>query len=180
MGLFRSAAVLVVLAVLVPGPSALAAHRATTSPGSGVARVSADAGFVLPVPGRAVVLTAFEPPATRYGRGHRGVDLAAATGVPVRSAGDGTVVFAGNLAGRGVVSVAHPVGIRTTYEPVGASVRPGQHVQAGTVIGSLAAGHASCAPGSCLHWGARLPDGSYLDPMGLLTGLQVRLKPWDP
>ena len=29
-----------------------------------------------------------------------------------------------------------------------------------------------------LHWGARLPDDSYLDPMSLLTGLRVRLLPW--
>ncbi|SDP30235.1 Peptidase family M23 [Nakamurella panacisegetis] len=137
-------------------------------------------GFVLPTPGPADIRTPFRPPATRYGRGHRGVDLAGTVGSPIRAAGDGTVVFARSLAGRGVVSIDHPIGLRTTYEPVAAVVTAGRHVTGGSVIGTLEAGHASCEPVSCLHWGARLPDGSYIDPMGLITGLRVRLKPWDP
>ena len=178
-----------VLSLLVlTGPTASA--PASAAPAASVAPVAralghvvdaaAATGFVLPIPGPASVLTPFRPPASRYGRGHRGVDLAGAVGTPIRAGGDGIVVFAGNLAGRGVVSIDHPVGLRTTYEPVTASVEAGRHVAAGAVIGTLEAGHASCAPASCLHWGARLPDGSYIDPMGLITGLEVRLKPWDP
>lgn len=144
-----------------------------------VARTAGAAGrFVPPITGPAVVLSPFRPPASRYGTGHRGVDLAAPTGATVRAAGAGTVVFAGALAGRGVVSIEHSIGLRTTYEPVTPLVRAGQQVAAGNPIGTVGAGHASCAPASCLHWGARLPDGSYLDPMGLLTGLRVRLLPW--
>src|SRR5690606_40194397 len=37
----------------------------------------------------------FEAPRERWGAGHRGVDLAAATGQPVRAPGPGTVTFAG-------------------------------------------------------------------------------------
>jgi murein DD-endopeptidase MepM/ murein hydrolase activator NlpD len=135
--------------------------------------------FRLPLPPPAVVLTGFDPPATRYGRGHRGVDLAAPVGAVVTSAGAGTVVFAGGLAGRGVVSIQHPSGLRTTYEPVAATVTAGTVVAAGDPIGALTAGHPGCAPASCLHWGARLPDGSYLDPMALLGPWRVRLLPWD-
>jgi murein DD-endopeptidase MepM/ murein hydrolase activator NlpD len=126
-----------------------------------------------------VVLTPFRPPASRYGAGHRGVDLAAATGSQVHAAGAGTVAFAGPVAGRGVISIDHPAGIRTTYEPVTTVVHAGDPVIKGQVIGTLESGHLSCAPPSCLHWGARLPDGSYLDPMGLLGTLDVRLFPWD-
>jgi murein DD-endopeptidase MepM/ murein hydrolase activator NlpD len=125
------------------------------------------------------VLTGFVPPPTRYGRGHRGVDLAAAVGAVVRAAGAGTVVFAGGLAGRGVVSIRHPSGLRTTYEPVTTTVATGTTVAEGEPIGILTAGHQACAPASCLHWGARLPDGSYLDPLALLRPWQVRLLPWD-
>jgi murein DD-endopeptidase MepM/ murein hydrolase activator NlpD len=135
-------------------------------------------GYVLPVPGAASVLTPFQAPASRYGPGHRGVDLAASVAGQVFAAGAGVVAYAGPVAGRGVVSIDHPAGIRTTYEPVAALVRAGDRVVAGQLIGTLQAGHPSCAPSSCLHWGARLPDGSYLDPMGLLDGLRVRLLPW--
>ena len=175
MRVLRSLVLLMLVAVVLPIRSA-----AAVGPAASATAPTAGSGFVLPLTGAAVVLTPFRAPATRYGPGHRGVDLAAAVGASVRAAGAGTVVFAGRLAGRGVVSIDHPIGLRTTYEPVLASVAAGQRVDVGAIIGVLEAGHPSCAPSSCLHWGARLPDGSYIDPMSLLTGLRVRLKPWDP
>lgn len=166
-------------AAAAPGPAAAPWGPAAAAPAPAVRMAMASAVFVLPVPTPATVLTPFRAPATAYGPGHRGVDLALAVGGQVRSAGPGTVTHAGAVAGRGTVTVTHPDGLRTTYEPVTAAVRAGQVITAGELIGALQAGHASCAPASCLHWGARLPDGSYLDPMGLITGLQVRLLPWD-
>src|SRR6478735_9828457 len=77
---------------------------------------AAATGFVLPVPPPPVLLTPFAPPADRFGAGHRGVDLAAPEGSAVVAAGPGVVVFAGQLAGRGVLSVEHSGGLRTTYE----------------------------------------------------------------
>lgn len=136
-------------------------------------------GFVLPVPPPPVVLGPFAPPRDRYGAGHRGVDLAAETGTVVVAGGTGRVVYAGTLVDRGVVSVEHAGGLRTTYEPVTASVPVGAAVSAGRPIGTLSPGHPPCAPASCLHWGARLPDGTYLDPLTLLRPLAVRLWPWD-
>lgn len=136
-------------------------------------------GFRLPLPPPPTVLTPFRPPSHRYGVGHRGVDLASVEGAVVTAAGAGTVVHAGRLVDRGVVSVEHPSGLRTTYEPVTATVRAGMTIAAGTVLGTLEAGHGSCAPAHCLHWGARLPDDVYLDPLSLLGPLPVRLLPWD-
>ena len=133
--------------------------------------------FDPPIP--LAVVTPFRPPATRYGTGHRGVDLAAAPGVLVHAAGDGVVVFAGLLANRGVVSVEHASGLRTTYEPVTALVSAGVTVRRGEVIGRLERGHASCPAGACLHLGARMPDHVYLDPLALFRVWTVRLKPWD-
>lgn len=126
-----------------------------------------------------VVEAPFLPPPTRYSPGHRGVDLAAGAGAVVRAAGPGRVVYAAPLVDRGVVSIEHVGGMRTTYEPVTATVRAGDHVVAGAPVGRLESGHTRCAPGDYLHWGARLPDGTYLDPMALLRPWQVRLKPWD-
>lgn len=131
-------------------------------------------------PGTRSVTTAFDAPAPDWQRGHRGVDLAGSPGQPVYAAGPGTVVFAGLLAGRPVVSLAHPGGLRTSYEPVEAVVRPGQLVDAGTPLGRLAAGHPGCPAPACLHWGAMWGPAAradYVDPLGLLAGTRVRLKP---
>ncbi len=108
--------------------------------------------------------------------GHRGADLAGSPGAPVLSAGPGTVLFAGVVAGRGVVSVVHPGGLRTTYEPVHATVGAGDAVRAGSAIGTLAAGHPGCPVAACLHWGLRRGD-VYLDPAALMGRGRVRLLP---
>ncbi|MFE1241733.1 murein hydrolase activator EnvC family protein [Streptomyces tendae] len=122
-----------------------------------------------PVGTRPVVLRGWEPPATPYGPGHRGVDLAAGGGAPVRAVAAGRVSFAGPVAGRGVVSVelagtgAPP--LRTTYAPVEATVRKGDEVAAGEVLGTVEPAGPHCAP--CLHWGL-LRGEVYLDPLSLL------------
>ena len=149
------------------------------SPGAASAEPASAPGFVLPVAPPPVVLTPFRAPATPYGPGHRGADLAAVAGSPVFAAARGRVVFAGTLAGRGVVSIEHEGGLRTTYEPVTATVRAGSTVATGDVVGTVQPGHPGCAPATCLHWGARLPDRLYLDPMSLLGPWPVRLLPWD-
>ena len=143
------------------------------------AHAAAGLGYSVPLPPPVEVLTPFDPPEQPWGSGHRGVDLAGRVGAPVRAAAAGEVVYAGTLAGRGVVSVQHADGIRTTYEPVESAVDAGAQVTAGQVLGTLAAGHASCAPAVCLHWGARTGPDAYLDPMLLVTGWRVRLLPWD-
>jgi murein DD-endopeptidase MepM/ murein hydrolase activator NlpD len=120
----------------------------------------------------------FDPPPRPWLAGHRGVDLAGAAGTPVFAAGPGTVVFAGTVAGRPVVSVAHPNGVRTTYEPISALVEPGEAVAAGAPIGTLLAGHPGCPVSACLHWGVRR-GADYLDPLALLGLRRVRLLPLD-
>jgi murein DD-endopeptidase MepM/ murein hydrolase activator NlpD len=47
------------------------------------------------------------------------------------------VHYAGLVAGRGVVTVLHQSGLTTEYEPVRASVRAGQRVTAGAVLGAV-------------------------------------------
>lgn len=131
-----------------------------------------------PVDGAPVVTRRFDPPATPYGPGHRGVDLAAAPGAVVRTAGSGVVSYAGVLAGRGVVVVRHGGGLRTTYEPVVATVAVGQPVRAGDALGGIVAGHRGCPAPACLHWGL-VQGRHYLDPLSLLGAGQVRLLPLD-
>ena len=131
-----------------------------------------------PLRPRPAVLRIFDAPSPNWNAGHRGVDLAGVPGQPVYAAAEGTVVFAGMLVNRPVVSIAHPGGLRTSYEPVEAVVRAGQLVDAGTVLGTLVSGHPGC--GTCLHWGAMWGAASradYVDPLGLVVSTPIRLKP---
>jgi murein DD-endopeptidase MepM/ murein hydrolase activator NlpD len=117
----------------------------------------------------------FDGPPRPWLPGHRGVDLASSPGATVWAAGPGEVVFAGPVAGRSVVSVQHPGGLRTTYEPLIPAVRRGDQVGVGDPIGMVEPGHPGCPVSACLHWGLRR-QADYLDPM-LLLGFRVRLLP---
>jgi murein DD-endopeptidase MepM/ murein hydrolase activator NlpD len=159
---------------------AASAYPAATNDHATQAAEAADSGvrYSLPLPGAPVVVRPFAPPPTPYAAGHRGVDLASTGGANVTAAAAGTVTFAGSVAGRGVVVIAHPDGVSTEYEPVDPSVQRGELTSRGEVIGHVAGTHDGCAPDSCLHWGARR-DGTYFDPMSLLRPLgTVRLIPW--
>lgn len=157
-----------------PEPASEAASPPTTGaitiPGSPEAR---DALWPLsPVP---EVANPFDPPGRRWESGHRGVDLVGRSGQEVRAVLDGTISFAGQIAGRGVV-VIHHGDRRTTYEPVQSTHAVGDAVQWGQVIGTLQVGPGHCAPWVCLHWG--LIDGDeYEDPLSLLRAGPVRLLP---
>ena len=138
----------------------------------------------------AAVLRPFDAPAQAWLPGHRGVDLQSSVGAPVRSAADGVIAFAGSVAGRPLLSIDHADGIRTTYEPVAATVRAGDVVRRGDVVGALAAdprldGAATTDPDSVLaahgagilHWGARIGKDTYVDPLSLLRPVVIRLLP---
>ena len=138
--------------------------------GGGVARATDRA--VLPLAGP--VVRGFDPPDQPWLSGHRGVDLLGATGSEVVAAMAGRVVFAGTVAGLGVVVVSHGE-LRTTYLPVRPLVSVGTPVSVGQPIGRLVAGH-SCPGGTCLHWGLKRGE-TYLDPLSLLDEAEVRLLP---
>lgn len=128
---------------------------------------AAGEGLVHTRPVDAPVVRAFRAPPGPYGAGHRGVDLRAERGTPVRVSAAGVVVFAGAVAGRTWVTVAHPDGVRTAYGPLtDPRVRAGHRVPRGAVVG-LATGIAHDGDAVTLHWSARR-DGDYLDPMTLV------------
>ena len=162
-----------------PPPLPLIAVNPPTAADTPAVAVGAP-GWQPPLRGPLLVTAPFDPPLSDWMSGHRGVDLLAFAGDAVRSPGDGVVVFAGPVAGRGVVTLLHADGRTTTYEPVTPEVGVGESVRAGQVIGRLheGAGHCGEIP-SCLHWGLR--DGEdYLDPMSLLRRGRPSLLPWTP
>lgn len=170
--LCRAAVLLAIITTAVPVLAVLSTPSALAAPTD-----SSDFGWPLsPTP---TIVHRFDPPEKRWLSGHRGVDLAAPAGTPVLAAGAGVINFSGTVAGKPVVSVRHPDGLLTTYEPVTAVLRKGAVVARGSAIGVLEAGHEGCTS-PCLHWGARRGAGSsseYFDPLALLGEIKVRLKP---
>jgi len=156
------------------GPAALSVGAGAAGPSAApdAGSFAPPASFVVryrtPTAAAARLVRGFAAPPARWAAGHRGVDLAADAGSAVLAPADGTVAFAGAVAGRGVVTVAHADGRRSSLEPVDPTVTVGQRVAAGEALGTVSQEGWHCtAP--CLHWGVR--EGlDYLDPITLLPG----------
>ncbi|MBY0443246.1 MAG: M23 family metallopeptidase [Mycobacteriaceae bacterium] len=158
----------------------LTAVALLAQPASGAPARADDVRLDWPLRPRPTISRAFDAPAPNWHPGHRGVDLSGAPDQPVFAAGGATVVFAGLLAGRPVVSLAHPGGLHTSYEPVQSAVHIGQLVTTETMIGVLVPGHPGCPAAACLHWGAMWGPAAradYVNPLGLLKSTPIRLKP---
>jgi murein DD-endopeptidase MepM/ murein hydrolase activator NlpD len=137
-----------------------------------VAPVHARAAGVWVWPVTGPVIRGYDPPEDPYGSGHRGIDIAAAVGTPVRAAEAGTVTFAGKVGGQLFVTVNHGGGLASTYSWVSQLVaHKNDLVTRGQTIALSGVGH----PGSQvthLHLGAKL-SGVYVDPMAYLAPLSV-------
>jgi len=99
---------------------------------------------------------------------HAGVDMAGATGAPVRAANRGVVAMVGDLYYGGIsVYVYHGAGVVTAYHHLSrAAVAVGDTVARGEIIGRV--GATGRVTGPHLHWGAQYGTLS-VDPAGLLT-----------
>jgi Peptidase family M23 len=121
--------------------------------------------LVAPVSGE--VTRGFDPGRPFEGGRHRGVDLAAAPGAPVRAACTGRVAFAGRIGTSGGVVTLRCGPWRVTHMPLATiTVRPGV-VRRGAPIGTLEASSAH----EGLHLGVRR-DGTrfgYVDPLRFLA-----------
>jgi murein DD-endopeptidase MepM/ murein hydrolase activator NlpD len=98
-------------------------------------------------------------------RAHKGVDYAARTGTPVKSAGDGEVVFRGRKGGYGqVMIVKHGEHYETLYAHLSdfkKGLESGDLVKQGEVIGYV--GQTGLATGPHLHYEFRV-DGVHRNP----------------
>lgn len=164
----------------MPNGAVIASTAANTAIGgskTGTATVSAANAATVgtwdwPLPAPQTLLRRYIGPATPYSAGHRGIDiethgteetLLAAVTAPA----SGTVHFAGFVVDRPVLSIRHPGGVISSFEPVTTTLVIGDAVRAGQQIGTLEVGHCS-AP--CLHFGVRI-DGGYVSPLLFLGGV---------
>lgn len=99
---------------------------------------------------------------------HRGVDIAAPTGTPIRAAADGAVIYSGSdIPGYGnMVIVDHGRGWATCYAHNSSNlVKMDQHVGAGQTIAKV--GETGQATGPHCHFEVRYKYEA-VDPMPLL------------
>lgn len=123
-------------------------------------------------PVEAPVTDPFRPPACEWCPGNRGIEYGPTLGHEVVAAAEGTISFAGPVAGTLYVVVHHPDGTRTTYGMLHRADRArGDFVVAGERLG---------VAGDRLHFGWRRGD-EYLDPTPLMGRLvrRARLVPLD-
>jgi murein DD-endopeptidase MepM/ murein hydrolase activator NlpD len=118
------------------------------------------------------VIQGFDPPASPYGSGHRGIDIAASVGTTVLAPAAGTVTFAGPVGGHSFMTIDHGAGLESTYSWLSDFiVGKGAIVARGQPIARTGWGHPTW-PTPHLHFGVKLLD-IYVDPMDHLGPASV-------
>jgi len=118
-------------------------------------------------PARGVLTSGYGP---RWGRMHRGIDIAAPVGTPIYAAAPGVIEFAGwNSGGYGyMVDIRHPDGSMTRYAHNSRLlVQRGQEVAQGEQISEM--GSTGYSTGPHLHFEIHLPSRGAVNPMTLLA-----------
>ena len=119
-------------------------------------------GLIWPVSGPIT-----SPFGERWGRMHEGIDVAGASGTPIRAAAGGTVIYASWMEGYGnLVVIDHGDSLATAYAHQSQlAVSVGAEVTQGQVIGYVGStGHST---GPHLHFEVRV-NGQPVDPLGYL------------
>jgi murein DD-endopeptidase MepM/ murein hydrolase activator NlpD len=106
-------------------------------------------------------------PFTQASRFHRGIDIAAPEGAPIRAVQAGTVLFSGYLRGYGnAIVVEHAGGYRTLYGHASRNlVKEGDPVSADQIIAEV--GSSGRSTGTHLHFELQ-KGGEQLDPRKFL------------
>ena len=104
----------------------------------------------------------------RWGRMHKGIDIANNVGTPILAAKDGVIAYSGWSSGYGyLVEISHGDGSSTRYAHNSRLlVKKGQLVPQGSRISLM--GSTGRSTGPHLHFEIRRPGGAAMDPMAML------------
>jgi len=110
---------------------------------------------------------------------HQGLDIAAPEGTPIEAARPGTVTFAGEKGGYGlVVYIDHGDGLETRYAHCSAlNVKTGQKIPQGHIVGEV--GSTGRSTGSHLHFEAR-KNGKAINPETLFQPKEEKSSKTNP
>jgi murein DD-endopeptidase MepM/ murein hydrolase activator NlpD len=150
--------------------STLDLARRTLGDGERLHRLAAALPLRRPIRGEPVVSSPFGTRLDPFTRGlalHTGLDLKAEFGEPARATAPGRVSAADYAGGYGnMVEIDHGHGVVTRFGHLARiSVRPGQRVAAGDMIGAV--GSTGRSTGAHLHYETRI-DGEPIDPQRFL------------
>ncbi|ANV98610.1 hypothetical protein BBW65_07285 [Helicobacter enhydrae] len=110
-------------------------------------------------------------------RPHYGIDLRAKIGTPIKSAGSGKIISAGNKGGYGkAVEILHEGGFKTLYahlSKIDPRIKVGNYVKQGQVIGR--SGNTGISSGPHLHFGL-YKNGRPINPLGSIKTTRSQLK----
>lgn len=104
----------------------------------------------------------FQKPQSRYGAGHRGLDILAPPGTEALAPQSGTVHFVGTVAHKPVITIRVDSQTLYTLEPVSSDLVQGERVDRSAPLGVVDVG-GHCAA-SCVHLGVRINE-EYVNPL---------------
>lgn len=149
--------------LLLPADRAVAVEKLTAT-------------WVSPVPAMEII-EAFDPPEEKWSRGHRGIDVLAVGGEPLRAPAAGVIRFRGSVAGTQTVSIETESGFVVSFQPATSDLKMGESFAPGAMIGAV--GEGSHCDRSCLHLGVwpAASNRKYLDPAQFFGQEQSLLLP---
>lgn len=158
-----------VIAGLLSLTALLSAHGAVSS-----AQEPPVINWIPPLEPPINLINLYRQPNSDYSAGHRGIDYQVTIGQPVLAPADGQVWFSGKVVNRNLISLMHPDGNLTEFEPVCTDLQKGEPVFLGQEIGQVCEADASyrqhCRNATCLHFSIR-QLGEYMSPQVFIGGI---------
>ncbi len=116
----------------------------------------------------------YRQPNSDYAAGHRGVDYLVSLNQPILAPADGEIRFVGLVVDRWLLTISHPNGQISEFEPACTDLSQGDRVTRGQPIAwvceALPNYRQHCDQMRCLHFSLR-QSGLYLSPLALIGGL---------
>jgi hypothetical protein len=112
-------------------------------------------------------------PASKWGAGHRGIDLLVEDQEQIKSPFDGIVHFEGKVVDRNVLTLKSSSGLLASFEPICSNLIAGDEVTQGEQVGHYCSGTENYEEHCemCIHFSVRSEHG-YLNPLLFVSSIR--------